>query len=36
MLWVEAELSEQELATRLQIHPSRLVARLDNLENGLG
>jgi DNA-binding MarR family transcriptional regulator len=32
LLRVEAGLSQQELATKLQIHPSRLVAILDNLE----
>jgi DNA-binding MarR family transcriptional regulator len=32
LLRVEAGPSQQELATRLQIHPSRLVAILDNLE----
>ena len=32
LLRVEAGPSQQELATRLQIHPSRLVAMLDNLE----
>jgi DNA-binding MarR family transcriptional regulator len=32
LLRVEAGLSQQELAARLQIHPSRLVAILDNLE----
>ncbi|MGA2534840.1 MAG: MarR family transcriptional regulator [Terracidiphilus sp.] len=32
MLRVAAGLSQQELAARLQIHPSRLVAILDNLE----
>src|ERR1700743_1737560 len=31
LLRVEAGLSQQELAARLQIHPSRLVAILDNL-----
>jgi len=32
LLRVEAGPSQQELATRLRIHPSRLVALLDNLE----
>src|ERR1700733_8769488 len=32
LLRVAAGLSQQELAARLQIHPSRLVAILDNLE----
>lgn len=32
LLRVETGPSQQELATRLQIHPSRLVAILDNLE----
>jgi DNA-binding MarR family transcriptional regulator len=32
MLRVTAGLSQQELAARLRIHPSRLVAILDNLE----
>jgi DNA-binding MarR family transcriptional regulator len=32
LLRVEAGPSQQELATRMQIHPSRLVAILDNLE----
>lgn len=32
LLLVESGLSQQELAARLQIHPSRLVAILDNLE----
>jgi DNA-binding MarR family transcriptional regulator len=32
LLRAEAGLSQQELAARLQIHPSRLVAILDNLE----
>jgi DNA-binding MarR family transcriptional regulator len=32
LLRVAAGLSQQELASRLQIHPSRLVAILDNLE----
>ena len=32
LLRAEAGLSQQELAVRLQIHPSRLVAILDNLE----
>jgi DNA-binding MarR family transcriptional regulator len=32
MLRAEAGLSQQELAARLRIHPSRLVAILDNLE----
>jgi DNA-binding MarR family transcriptional regulator len=32
MLRAETGLSQQELAARLQIHPSRLVAILDNLE----
>jgi DNA-binding MarR family transcriptional regulator len=32
LLRIEAGLSQQELATRLQIHPSRLVAFLDDLE----
>lgn len=32
LLRVDAGPSQQELATRLQIHPSRLVAILDNLE----
>jgi DNA-binding MarR family transcriptional regulator len=32
MLRAEVGLSQQELAGRLQIHPSRLVAILDNLE----
>ncbi len=32
MLRIQAGLSQQELAARLQIHPSRLVAILDNLE----
>src|ERR1700722_4681905 len=32
LLGAEAGLSQQELAARLQIHPSRLVAILDNLE----
>ena len=32
LLRAEAGLSQQELAGRLQIHPSRLVAILDNLE----
>jgi DNA-binding MarR family transcriptional regulator len=32
LLRVEAGVSQQELATRLGIHPSRLVAILDNLE----
>ena len=32
MLRTEAGLSQQQLAGRLQIHPSRLVAILDNLE----
>ena len=32
LLRVEAGPSQQELATKLQIHPSRLVAILDNLE----
>src|ERR1700735_1734949 len=32
LLRVEAGPSQQELATKLQIHPSRLVALLDNLE----
>jgi DNA-binding MarR family transcriptional regulator len=32
LLRVEGGPSQQELATRLQIHPSRLVAILDNLE----
>src|SRR5437870_762772 len=32
LLRVEVGLSQQELATKLQIHPSRLVAILDNLE----
>src|SRR6202789_411488 len=32
LLRVEAGLSQQVLAARLQIHPSRLVAILDNLE----
>src|SRR5580658_5461511 len=32
LLGAEAGLSQQELATKLQIHPSRLVAILDNLE----
>ena len=32
LLCVEAGPSQQELATRLQIHPSRLVAILDNLD----
>jgi DNA-binding MarR family transcriptional regulator len=32
LLRVAAGLSQQELATRLRIHPSRLVAILDNLE----
>jgi DNA-binding MarR family transcriptional regulator len=33
LLRVAAGLSQQELAGKLQIHPSRLVAMLDNLEN---
>jgi DNA-binding MarR family transcriptional regulator len=33
LLRVAAGISQQELSTRLQIHPSRLVAILDNLEN---
>jgi DNA-binding MarR family transcriptional regulator len=32
LLRVEAGPSQQQLATRLQLHPSRLVAILDNLE----
>jgi DNA-binding MarR family transcriptional regulator len=32
LLGIEAGLSQQELAARLKIHPSRLVAILDNLE----
>jgi DNA-binding MarR family transcriptional regulator len=32
LLRAEAGLSQQELAARLQIHPSRLVSILDNLE----
>jgi DNA-binding MarR family transcriptional regulator len=32
LLRAESGLSQQELAARLQIHPSRLVAILDNLE----
>lgn len=32
LLRTEAGMSQQELAARLQIHPSRLVAILDNLE----
>src|SRR5258708_24421962 len=32
LLRIAAGLSQQELASRLQIHPSRLVAILDNLE----
>jgi DNA-binding MarR family transcriptional regulator len=32
MLRAQAGLSQQELASRLKIHPSRLVAMLDNLE----
>ena len=32
LLRVSAGLSQQELASKLQIHPSRLVAILDNLE----
>jgi DNA-binding MarR family transcriptional regulator len=32
LLRIAAGLSQQELAARLQIHPSRLVAILDNLE----
>jgi DNA-binding MarR family transcriptional regulator len=32
LLRADAGLSQQELAARLQIHPSRLVAILDNLE----
>jgi DNA-binding MarR family transcriptional regulator len=32
LLRVAAGISQQELSTRLQIHPSRLVAILDNLE----
>jgi DNA-binding MarR family transcriptional regulator len=32
LLGAEAGLSQQELAARLKIHPSRLVAILDNLE----
>src|SRR5260370_31306992 len=32
LLRVEAGPSQQQLATKLQIHPSRLVAILDNLE----
>lgn len=32
LLRAEAGLSQQELAAKLQIHPSRLVAILDNLE----
>src|SRR5277367_6862175 len=32
LLRVAAGLSQQELAAKLQIHPSRLVAILDNLE----
>jgi DNA-binding MarR family transcriptional regulator len=32
LLWADAGLSQQELAAKLQIHPSRLVAILDNLE----
>src|ERR1700761_8191482 len=32
LLRAAAGLSQQELAARLQIHPSRLVAILDNLE----
>ncbi len=32
LLRADAGLSQQELASRLQIHPSRLVAILDNLE----
>lgn len=34
LLRVAAGLSQQELATKLKIHPSRLVAILDNLEKG--
>src|SRR6201996_8197634 len=34
LLRAAAGLSQQELAARLQIHPSRLVAILDNLGNG--
>jgi len=33
LLRVAAGISQQDLSTRLQIHPSRLVAILDNLEN---
>ena len=33
LLRTDAGVSQQELAVRLQIHPSRLVAILDNLEN---
>ena len=32
LLRMAAGLSQQELASKLQIHPSRLVAILDNLE----
>jgi DNA-binding MarR family transcriptional regulator len=32
LLHVDAGLSQQELAAKLRIHPSRLVAMLDNLE----
>jgi len=32
LLHVQAGMSQQELATKLHIHPSRLVAILDNLE----
>ena len=32
LLRIAAGLSQQELASKLQIHPSRLVAILDNLE----
>src|ERR1700751_5584061 len=32
LLRISAGISQQELAARLQIHPSRLVAILDNLE----
>jgi DNA-binding MarR family transcriptional regulator len=35
LLRTSAGISQQELATRLQIHPSRLVAMLDHLEKRL-
>ena len=34
LLRIAAGLSQQQLAAKLQIHPSRLVAILENLENG--